>query len=406
MAAKDLSGINSVVFDLRASRTGSNLKFGLHNKTTSIFTQDWATQPYGTTNTTVNSSGGILNVTSTSGDPTIDMTGLGSFDPNTYKFINIRYRVVSGTAGNTNIFFYNSRRTTANEDQTVVCAIISDGLWHIQSIDMSVHQYWTNSNVTGWRYDWCNTNAVNMEFDYIRLSSTAQPELEDLEIAPNIIAANTAQSVKLNIANVVPTMTSNTVPFGVASASTIYSATFDAWKAFDKIHTDGNDNCWHSQEAVAYPHWLQYQFSTAKTITSYTIVARTTYDVAPSTWTFLGSNTGAFAGEETVLDTQTGLDIAMGEIRIFSFVNTTAYTYYRINMTSGAQAANCGIAELELSDISINTHKNAIDKHTITVINADAANTFYVDNFGSIKEDVFGFLDHEIFPVIDVFGTS
>ncbi|MBK9453136.1 MAG: hypothetical protein IPN95_27775 [Bacteroidetes bacterium] len=68
------------------------------------------TQPYGAPSTTVNSViAGILNVTSQTNDPMIDMAGLGSFDPNIFRYVNIRYRVLSGTPGTAEIFFYNGR---------------------------------------------------------------------------------------------------------------------------------------------------------------------------------------------------------------------------------------------------------------------------------------------------------
>lgn len=135
------------------------------------YVQLWNAQPFGTPNTTVNSVNGILNVTSTSNDPMIDMSALGSFDPAIYRYINIRYRVLSGTAGNTEIFFYNTAHAFAVGGETGFGALNSDGNWNILSIDM--HQdpdYLTGGNITGWRYDWATANGVNMEIDFITLS--------------------------------------------------------------------------------------------------------------------------------------------------------------------------------------------------------------------------------------------
>jgi hypothetical protein len=52
----------------------------------------------------------------------------------------------------------------------------------------------------------------------------------------------------------VPTMTSNTAPEGVASASSIYSSFYDAFYAFDK----NTDTYWLAGGNV--PQWIQYQF--------------------------------------------------------------------------------------------------------------------------------------------------
>lgn len=139
------------------------------------FKENWnnaSLSPYYSYNTTLNSiTGGILTVTSNNNDPSITMSSLGSFDPNVYKYIEFRYRVVSGTAGYAQIFFLNTRRTSANGDQYVGSpTMISDGQWHTLRVYMGGHTYWTNSNITGWRYDWNTTASVQMELDYIGLT--------------------------------------------------------------------------------------------------------------------------------------------------------------------------------------------------------------------------------------------
>lgn len=136
---------------------------------TSAFLQDWNTQPYTVTSTTVNSvSGSILNITSTTNDPYINMPSLGSFSPEN-NILRLRYRVVSGTAGNVQIYFYNAEYTGANEANNKTFDLISDGAWHIIEVDMSTHTNWNKSNITGWRFDWCSNSGVNMEIDYIQL---------------------------------------------------------------------------------------------------------------------------------------------------------------------------------------------------------------------------------------------
>ncbi len=134
----------------------------------------WDTAPsIGLTATTVNSVlSGILNVTSSTTDPMIELYSLGSFNPTVYKFINIRYRVVSGTAGLTQLFFTNTTYTEANGAAYVDSSLISDGNWHTLSIEMSTHANWaTGGNITGLRYDYA-TNNCTMELDFIELSST------------------------------------------------------------------------------------------------------------------------------------------------------------------------------------------------------------------------------------------
>lgn len=141
--------------------------------TTEAFKQDWNTQPYSVLATTVNSTaGGILNVTSTSIDPSIGMYGLGSFNPNTYKVIEIKYRITDPTVISLpELYFINSTYTSASEAFKLTGdKYIADGQWRSIFIDCSKHASWTTGgNITGWRFDWANANAVTMDIDYIRL---------------------------------------------------------------------------------------------------------------------------------------------------------------------------------------------------------------------------------------------
>lgn len=148
--------------------------------------------------------------------------------------------------------------------------------------------------------------------------------------------------------DMIPTMSSNTAPSGEASASTIYNATYDAWKAME----DAN-GYWNTQNGIV-TGWLQYAFDAGvtKVVDSYSIKARTSGDFAtasPKTWTFLGSNTGAFGGEETTLDTRTNVPAwSAGEERTYSFANTTGYRYYRWNITLNQGGTQLNINEVQM----------------------------------------------------------
>jgi len=151
--------------------------------------------------------------------------------------------------------------------------------------------------------------------------------------------------------DLIPTMTSNTEPSGVASASSQYNSSYAAWKAMDK--TNINAICWHTHSS-GMPAWLQYQYPSGKTIAKYAITSRN--EVAPAqffpiNFTLKASNTGAFAGEETTLDTQTGISWAQNEKKIFNFSNIISYTYYRLNITVTSDAGTYAtIGEWELME--------------------------------------------------------
>lgn len=137
------------------------------------FHEGFNTQPTVTYQTTVNSNAnGILNVTTTSVDPEIEMYNKGSFDPTIYKYINFRYRVVSGTAGEAQMFFLNSTDVTATESKYLSKTLISDNQWHTVSVDMSIHALWaTGGNITGIRYDYATLSGATLDLDFIELSA-------------------------------------------------------------------------------------------------------------------------------------------------------------------------------------------------------------------------------------------
>src|ERR1035437_876993 len=86
-----------------------------------------------------------------------------------------------------------------------------------------------------------------------------------------------------------PTMTSNTAPSGVCSASSSYGTT-PPWKAFD-----GGASVGWSTNAGGVPAWIGYQFASPVTIEEYSFRAwwTDTYPGrTPKTWKFQGSSDG------------------------------------------------------------------------------------------------------------------
>jgi hypothetical protein len=137
------------------------------------YTQEWTSQPFGLINTTQNSlNNGILSVVSTSGDPMIDMSSLGSFNPSIYRYVNVRYKVTSGAAGIMEIFFYNPSHNYAVAGESRTRMLVSDNTWRTASFDMwQDAQYTTGGNIQGWRFDWAGASGVSMDIDFISLST-------------------------------------------------------------------------------------------------------------------------------------------------------------------------------------------------------------------------------------------
>lgn len=194
--------------------------------------------------------------------------------------------------------------------------------------------------------------------------------------------------------DLIPTMTSNTTPSGAASADSIFSATFEAWKAMNDTNS-GELDCWHSEAAVAFPHYLQYQFTTAKVIQKYTISARDTANLHyPSNWTLQGSNNGS---DWDVLDTQTSQSFSQAEKKTYTFANSTPYIYYKLNITVGENGLVVSVGEFEL----MQQHLQCFSEDTIKQqgsysIKVVAAKT------GSLNDT----LTRTVSPTIDLSGKA
>ena len=157
--------------------------------------------------------------------------------------------------------------------------------------------------------------------------------------------------------DLIPDMTSNTAPSGVASASS-QDGSFDPWKAMNDSNADELD-CWISEYPSSLPAWLQYQFTSGKTIQRYTITSRKHPPLDtehPMDWTLQGSNNGS---DYDVLDTQTDEEFGVNEKKTYSFSNSTSYIYYRLNITAG-KSNYIAIGEWELMEVVLQCYSSII----------------------------------------------
>ena len=152
--------------------------------------------------------------------------------------------------------------------------------------------------------------------------------------------------------NLVPTMSTNTTPSGEAASSSEFSSNYTSFYAFDhQAGMSGVWNSWVSQNGTPNG-WLSYHFASAQVVSAYSIRARYSTDGAsnaPNAWTLEGSNNGS---TWSALDAKSGQTFSIGQERTFTFANSTAYTYYRINITANNGAAYVGIDELQLGTYS------------------------------------------------------
>lgn len=143
----------------------------------------------------------------------------------------------------------------------------------------------------------------------------------------------------------IPIMTSNTTPSGTAFAST-QGVGQEAWRAFDQNTTTGWATTVGSLTGV-----IGYQFPTAKIIKRYLWRASVNAANNPRNWTFQGSNDGV---NYTTLDTVTGSQIGANATYTSSILtNTTAYSFYRMNITLNNGGTNIvQVVELEMTELT------------------------------------------------------
>ena len=94
--------------------------------------------------------------------------------------------------------------------------------------------------------------------------------------------------------------------------------------------------------------WLQYDFGAgnAQVVKRYTINSADVPSRDPKDWQFQGSQDGS---NWTTLDTQSGQTFAINMgMNNYNIANTTAYRYYRINITANNGATGVAISELGL----------------------------------------------------------
>lgn len=131
-----------------------------------------------------------------------------------------------------------------------------------------------------------------------------------------------------------------------ATASSIYSSSY-----LPHNLNDGNTSNRWIAGSTSMPQWVRYKITGgAQAVNQYTITAFSGEQTsAPSAWTFEGSND---ATNWTTLDTQSG--ISWGTLtQTFTSGNSTAYLYYRLNMSARAGGSlEVRFAEWNLSGVS------------------------------------------------------
>jgi hypothetical protein len=118
------------------------------------------------------------------------------------------------------------------------------------------------------------------------------------------------------------------------SASSTYSADWVPANLGDGAigYTGVPSRSWSPATGTGFPVQVQAQALSSVVVDQYRIIARSDApQYTPKDFTFQGSNNGT---SWTTLDTRTGQTFTAGESKTYTTSNTTAYTYYRLDITA------------------------------------------------------------------------
>jgi hypothetical protein len=144
--------------------------------------------------------------------------------------------------------------------------------------------------------------------------------------------------------NLIPRMYSDYYPSGEASASSVYSGSYSAWKAFDGEDESSAWSRWISfPSGVFNGEWIAYEFDSPVSIEAYNITPETGGSInrTPNSWKVQGWNGYSWI----TLDSRSGITIsdwAESYSKDFSVTSTGIYKKYRlfVESTNGSDATS------------------------------------------------------------------
>ena len=131
----------------------------------------------------------------------------------------------------------------------------------------------------------------------------------------------------------------------MAFTASNYTTNFEAYRAFAGAY---QTNGWTVSNTGTC--WIQLDAGQAVSASGYILACPTSYTTrTPKNWTLQGSNTGAFAGEQTTVDTQTNITtwVAGLEYR-YSLSSTQSFRYWRLVSTACNDASYTGLGSFKL----------------------------------------------------------
>lgn len=210
----------------------------------------------------------------------------------------------------------------------------------------------SGSILSGWNTatTWPKLDGSNNAFDNtplvmnIHAATGGTPGQAVFDVTTAVYAP--AQAAPAGATGTTATWTAGANTYTCLSGSTNNYPQYASWYAFAGSH----QAYWSGN--IGQSDYIQIELPAAQTVLGYSF--RLYYDTgnnlsgAPTTWTLLGSNTGAFAGEQVTVDTRTGFTAWKRGVGFVCNGTTGAYKYYRMAITATNNSASPVLTMFEL----------------------------------------------------------
>ena len=242
-------------------------------------------------------------------------------------------------------------------------------------------------------------------------ASTDNTGVTAYEVSKNGTSIGTTTTTSINVSGLIcatsysMTVKAKDAAGNISAASTALSVTTSACSSATLTITARGEN--GANEGIAklcdgmittkwldfsVTSWVQFEYSTAQTWNTYEIISANDAPARdPKNWTIQGSNDGT---TWTTLDTQTGqMWSSRNQTRSYVFNNSTAYKYYRWNITTNNGDALIQVAEFTPGYIAPDTQAPSAPT-TLTSSNLTSASftlswTASTDNVAVTSYDVY-----------------
>jgi hypothetical protein len=242
--------------------------------------------------------------------------------------------------------------------------------------------YWTNSTTT---LNVTDTNLNNNDAKFAAFNSVTVKDVmawwPDVGITGGTIPSTPYWTWHINnwYSTDFPVMSADTTVISsqtyIASASSSWDSNYFPWRAFDY----STSTEWHTQQTATYNNgpytgaltttvsgvsrageWLQLQYPSSVTITSYEIQARNGQNsTAPTVWWIAGSTNGS---TWTLIDTRTAITWQTN-LQTITFTPATpgTYSYYRIIINAVGLANYASMSAFNIRTTATSTRLTAFD---------------------------------------------